>query len=145
MIENQRLSRKPVMETSNIPGTFWHAPSICMIVATLGLVFIAYRSSSVSIEIADAKISLNSALSTAKDIRSDLEKENESLKAANQALKAKLAESGTTKKPEFGAEFGKLLKEKAPAEQLYAYKPIDPKKFEELDTKIKQVEKTLKE
>lgn len=59
------------MDTSNIPKSFWHALSFCMVTATLSIIFIAYRSSAVSIEIANAKISLSSAIGTVKDITSD--------------------------------------------------------------------------
>ncbi len=126
------------MDTSNIPSTFWHALSFCMIVATIGFVYIAYRSTSVSIEIADTKITLNSALSTVVDMKSQLERENELLKEANASPRPKAAEPGAAKNlnPE-GAFKG--------TEQQYAYKPIAPEKFRELDSKIKQVEKALKE
>jgi hypothetical protein len=78
------------MELSQVPKTFWHALSFCMVVATLGFVFIAYRASSVSIEIANAKINLSSALATVKDIQNDLATENERLKKANEDLQAQV-------------------------------------------------------
>jgi len=79
------------MDIKNIPTSFWHAVSFCMIVATLGLLFIAYASSSVSIEIANAKIELSSAISQTKDIKNDLANENQRLVEANERLAEKVA------------------------------------------------------
>lgn len=79
------------MEVSQIPKSFWHAASFCMVVATLGLLYIAYSSSSVSIEIANAKIELSSALSQAKDIKHELANENSRLVEANRLLREKIA------------------------------------------------------
>jgi hypothetical protein len=78
------------MKTLQIPKSFWHALSFCMVVATVGLVYIAYRLSSVSIEIADAKINLSAAPTTVKDIKSDLEAENVRLKKQLMIYKASL-------------------------------------------------------
>ena len=79
------------MDTSNIPRVFWYALSFCMVSATLGLIFIAYKSSDISIEIADAKIQLSSALAETKEIKSQLKIENERLFEANKDLEEKLA------------------------------------------------------
>ena len=79
------------MDTKNIPATFWYALSFCMVVATLGLLFIAYRSTTVSIEIANAKIELSSAISQTKEIKSDLKVENDRLIASSKALEERLA------------------------------------------------------
>lgn len=79
------------MEKAHIPKSFWHSLSFCMVIATLGLLYIAYASSSVSIEIANAKIELSSAISQAKDIKSDLVSENARLTNANKKLKEQLA------------------------------------------------------
>jgi hypothetical protein len=49
------------MEITNIPKSFWHAVSISIISLTFGFLFIAYRSTSISIEIANTKIALTQA------------------------------------------------------------------------------------
>ncbi|MDO8933448.1 MAG: hypothetical protein Q7U97_13725 [Rhodocyclaceae bacterium] len=136
------------MDTSNIPKSFWHALSFCMVTATLGIIFIAYRSSSVSIEIANAKISLSSALGTVKDIKSDLEKENERLKNANNELQAKLQNAGTDvakviKDPTIGIDLKEILKGEPLDDKNSTAKRISVKMFEKLDTKIQQVEKAV--
>jgi FtsZ-binding cell division protein ZapB len=119
-----------------------------MLVATLGLVFIAYRASAVSIEIADAKINLSSAIATVKDIKSDLEKENERLKKANEELQAKLeGASGDVAKiirdPAIGIDLKEILKGKPlGGENLSAYR-IDPKAFEQLDSKIQRAQTAI--
>lgn len=78
------------MDISQIPRSFWHALSFCMVSATLGLLYIAHASSSVSIEIANAKIELSSAISQAKDIKNKLADENKRLVLANTLLKEKI-------------------------------------------------------
>lgn len=78
------------MDISHIPRSFWHAISFCIVVATLGLLYLAYISNSVSIEIANAKIELSSAISQVKEVKSDLAEENERLVNANNTLKTKL-------------------------------------------------------
>jgi len=79
------------MDISYIPKSFWHALSFCMIIATLGFLYIAYVSGSVSIEIANAKIELSSAISQVKDIKGDLVEENERLVKANNIMKNKIS------------------------------------------------------
>lgn len=78
------------MDISSIPKTFWHALSLSVLLATGGLVYIAYQSSTVSIEIANAKIQLSSAITETKEIKSDLEVENERLRQAAEELKTKI-------------------------------------------------------
>jgi septal ring factor EnvC (AmiA/AmiB activator) len=80
------------METSNIPRFFWIALSFCMVVATLGLLGIAWQSTSVSFEIADAKITMSSALADVKEIKSDLEIENKRLIEEKESLENLLSE-----------------------------------------------------
>ncbi|WP_028469632.1 hypothetical protein [Neptunomonas japonica] len=78
------------MDMASVPRSFWHALSFCMVAATLGLLFIAQSSSNVSIEIANAKIELSSAISQVKDIKSDLKAENARLVKANLLLQEKV-------------------------------------------------------
>ena len=63
-----------------------------MLSATFGLLFIAYQSTNVSIEIANTKIELSSALSKTREIKSDLEEENERLREASAFLEDKVRE-----------------------------------------------------
>ena len=52
------------MELQNIPKTFWHSLSLAILVVSSGLTYIAYRSSNVSIELANAKINLSSEVAS---------------------------------------------------------------------------------
>ncbi|SEF93465.1 hypothetical protein [Vibrio hangzhouensis] len=52
------------MEIQHIPKTFWHALSVAVLVVSSGLTYIAYKSSSVSIELANAKINLSSEVAS---------------------------------------------------------------------------------
>jgi hypothetical protein len=57
-----------------------------MVAGTIGLLTIAYKASSVSIEIANTKIELLSVISQTKEIRASLEAESKQLAAAKQLL-----------------------------------------------------------
>lgn len=131
------------MDSANIPKSFWHALSFCMISATLGLISIAYRASSVSIEIADAKINLSSAISEVKDIKNELEQENKNLRRANQELQAKLKEADPVVRAlpdspqrrditQFLNSLPNAYPAKTPA--------LAPQRFEALDLKIQRIE-----
>lgn len=87
------------MEVSGIPKFFWISLSLCMLIATCGIVFIAYRSSSVSIEIANAKINLNAALNTTKYARNDLEEELAQVKKIATDIKSKINLLRTLSRP----------------------------------------------
>ena len=78
------------MDTSNIPRIFWYSLSFCMVVTTVVLLTIAFKSSAISIEIASAKIELSSAIAQTKEIKNDLKLENERLISANKSLEQKL-------------------------------------------------------
>ena len=56
----------------NIPGVFWYSVSCCLIIATGVLSYVALKSSSVSIEIANTKISLLSAVKETQEIADKL-------------------------------------------------------------------------
>ena len=136
------------MDISNIPKSFWHALSFCMIVATLGITFIAYRSSSVSLEIANAKITLSSALSTVKDIKSNLEEENQRLKRTNDELQTALKNSNgdvakIIRDTSISLDLKELLTGNTSGDHNITVKRLDPRIFEQLDTQIQQVEKAV--
>lgn len=139
------------METANIPKMFWYALSFCMIVATLGLVYIAYRSTTVSIEIADAKINLSSALGQVQDIKADLEKENQRLIQANADLQtrlnkvnAEMARLSNSAKAKSNTNLNTIIKNYTAGKSGTVIKPIDPKIFESITAKLKQAERVIK-
>ena len=91
------------MDIQYIPKTFWHALSIAVLIVTIGLTYIAYRSSSVSIELADAKINLtkevttstialSEALEEAKRAKADAEKKYDEVVNINENLRTTIAE-----------------------------------------------------
>lgn len=96
------------MDVQHIPKVFWYSISASLLVVSIGLTIIAYRSSRVSIELADTKILLSSkmaadeletskkSLKTAvKQIQSAKEytqKEYSDLIQKNQALEAQITE-----------------------------------------------------
>ncbi len=131
------------METSNIPRFFWIALSFCMVVATLGVLGIAWQSASVSIEIANAKITMSSALSDVKEIKTGLEKENQKLLEEKESLESLLAElKQSVNNPQQTPE--KIL------EEFLTDAPVKTDIFQrenrlkDLGTKIDAVEKTIR-
>ena len=138
------------MDTSNIPKAFWYSLSFCMVAGTLGLLMIAYRASSVSFEIANAKIELSSAIATTKEIKSNLEVENERLNVAKTALEQKLAaleseNSPTSSKAKKVSPKNLEKHELLSGENPIIKKPVIPKDwFESLDAKINSAQQAIK-
>ena len=64
---------------NNIPAVFWYSASLCILIATTGLTYIAYLSTSISIEIADTKITLLSVIDEAQALTLDVENKLEQL------------------------------------------------------------------
>ncbi|MBU4320888.1 MAG: hypothetical protein KJ739_07360 [Nitrospinae bacterium] len=124
------------MDISHIPRSFWHALSFCMVVATIGLLIIAYKSSSVSIEIANTKIELSSVITKTKEIRNELQIEDERLKQANKELQEKL------KAPKLNEATSKIMLEelKKSGQRI----EMSKERFKDLDAKIQSAEKAIK-
>ena len=95
------------MDIQHIPKTFWHSLSIAVLVVSSGLTYIAYRSSTVSIELANTKINLSSelasstialssALDEAKDAKADTEKKYDELLRQYERLEERLKQLKAT-------------------------------------------------
>lgn len=89
------------MDIQHIPKTFWHALSIAILIVSSGLTYIAYRSSNVSIELANAKINLSSevasstialksALDEAKEAKAETERKYDALIKQHELLQSQL-------------------------------------------------------
>ena len=63
--------------SNNIPAVFWYSASLCLLVATTGLTYTAYLSSSISIEIANTKITLLSAIDGTQKLAREVENKYE--------------------------------------------------------------------
>ncbi|MCG2709048.1 MAG: hypothetical protein L6246_01835 [Thermodesulfovibrionales bacterium] len=107
-----------------------------MVVATIGLLIIAYKSSSVSIEIANTKIELSSVITKTKEIRNELQIEDERLKQANKELQEKL------KAPKLNEATSKIMLEelKKSGQRI----EMSKERFKDLDAKIQSAEKAIK-
>ena len=80
------------MDVAGIPKTFWHAVSVSILALTFGLLLIAYRSATVTIEIANTKIVLSKAIFETERLNEDLKKEALRLERARVGLNEKVAE-----------------------------------------------------
>ncbi len=79
------------MDLQHIPRTFWHSLSIAVVVISVGLTYIAYRSSSVSIELANAKINLSSEVASSTiALNAALEEAKQAKQAADSKYQALL-------------------------------------------------------
>lgn len=133
------------MDISSIPKTFWHSISLAILTGTAGMVMIAYQSSSVSIEIANAKIQLSSAITETKDIKSDLQIENDKLRQATERLKQKINDliASNSKTPSKRAEAIKKFKPISGEDSKLKLQSIPPERFKEFDTRIQNVQQYL--
>lgn len=139
------------MDMTQIPRSFWHSLSVSIIAATIGILYIAYRSSSISIEIANAKIEVSSVLSKAKDIKTTLQEENIRLVNINKSLQQRIARLEKTLEKNANAKLTmKDLKKRdgdwpEPAllfKQQEEQKSIQ-KKFKSLEQQIESAEKRI--
>lgn len=128
------------MDTSTIPRFFWISLSFCMIVATLGILAIASQSASVSIEIADAKITMSSALADVKEIKSNLEFENQKLLKEKEALENLLEELNQTQD-----DPKNILQAHLKDFTIKSSFPEREDRFRDLDVKIQSMEKTIRQ
>jgi hypothetical protein len=60
------------MDISNIPKTFWYSVSFCIIFLTISFVVIAWKSTSLTIEIANTKIGLSQAATRTEVVNEQL-------------------------------------------------------------------------
>lgn len=102
------------MSIQYIPRGFWHSLSFAIVVLSVGLVYIAYRASSVSLETeygrldltrVQTSLDLSLALEEIKELKSQLEKQRSEIAEHNKTLKNQL---------------GLVLKEKTDSEELKA-------------------------
>lgn len=129
------------MTSSNIPRFFWISLSFCMIVATLGLLGIAWQSTSVSIEIANAKINLSRAISEVRQIKDELEMEQDRLIEEKEALNNLL--SNLEKTSATSSETEELLKSYLSNKKTPWPAVLEKQRFKQLDHQLINLEKTL--
>jgi hypothetical protein len=115
-----------------------------MVVGTLGLLLIAYKASSVSIEIANTKIELLAAVSQTKEIRDNLEAESQRLASANKLFQENIDTLAKSAKASPSALHIEELTKGLRQPTLAARHPDYKKEFDALDAKIKSAEETLR-
>ncbi|MBA1145845.1 hypothetical protein H0Z60_02115 [Ectothiorhodospiraceae bacterium WFHF3C12] len=136
------------MDISHIPRSFWHAISFCLVTGTLGFLWIAYSATNVSLEIADAKIELSSAIAQAKDIRGELRADKSRLLEANELLREKIERLETMVDAKTGGLSLEDLKTNGilggdNSEIRKLIKDPSSEGFEDLDKKIQDAEQLI--
>jgi hypothetical protein len=112
-----------------------------MIVATLGLLGIAWQSTSVSIEITNAKINLSRAISEVRQIKDELEMEQDRLIEEKEALNNLL--SNLEKTSATSSETEELLKSYLSNKKTPWPAVLEKQRFKQLDHQLINLEKTL--
>lgn len=84
------------MDISQIPRTFWHAISLAILLLTIGFLVIAYKSTSISIQIANTKIALSQAAAQVKEASAELSAKAKALQDLEAAMQ------GQTRAPTLG-------------------------------------------
>jgi preprotein translocase subunit SecF len=74
------------MNLENAPRFFWAALSVSLLMLTAGLLLLAYRASSVSVEFADAKVQFANDKIEVAEIVADTKSQIEQLQMQNQEL-----------------------------------------------------------
>lgn len=127
------------MDVSGIPKIFWYSVSISIVFATFGLTIIAYHSANVSIEIANTKINLSSAITETEQIARELRQENERLKIINENLQEKMRElTGQSSSPK---TFQGLEKFQLDDQKLFL---IPDKRFEAIDRNLQALKEQVR-
>ncbi|HIJ79222.1 MAG: hypothetical protein OEY01_09415 [Desulfobulbaceae bacterium] len=142
------------MDIQQIPKTFWHSLSIALLVVSTGLTYVAYKSSTVSIEFANAKINfsseiasstiaLNTALEEAQKAKTDTETKYAQLQEQHNLLKTQLAnfemKAGTNPALKSGLEQFKILHP-----EFGTTSTLPPKlTFEKFDLNVARAQKSL--
>jgi hypothetical protein len=80
------------MDISNIPKTFWYSASFCIVFLTISFVAIAWKSTSLTIEIANAKIGLSQAATRTEVVNERLRQYTEELDKERNQLESLRAE-----------------------------------------------------
>ena len=137
------------MDTENIPRIFWHALSFCMVIATVGLLFIAYQSTTISLDTANTKTGLSTARSETKDIKAELQVENERLKKANKLLEEQIAMLERSVSDNGGptVSAAELARIKALSDTRTSTQPsvIPESRFKELDDRLDMVQQSIQQ
>ena len=140
------------MDIQQIPKTFWHAVSLAVIVVSCGLTFIAYQASSVSIEIANAKITLSSevatsqvalksALDQARQAKLDVEQTYAELQSQYQQLQKIIAQAERNNNSERTSVNREVLEELKQKSTL----PNDQLLFKNFEQSYDQAEQSLQQ
>lgn len=130
------------MDISNIPKFFWYSVSISILIATLGLTTIAYRSANVSLEIANTKINLVSAITDTEQLLSTVRKENERLKITNDDLQEKMKKlQKLTGQPSSPEKSQTIEKSKFYDKELFI---IPQKSFDDIEKNLKALKSQVR-
>jgi len=129
------------MTPSNIPRFFWISLSFCMIVATFGLLTIAWQSTSISIEVANAKINMSKAISEVRQIKDELEREQEILTEEKESLKDLL--KNLEKAPDTSSNPEELLMSYLSNRKTNWSTVQQKQRFNQLEHRLQSLEKTL--
>lgn len=131
------------MDISNIPKTFWHSLSLSIVLLTLGFLFMAYKSASVSIETANMKITLHQAFEEAKMISNEIEREYEQLENFRNQLQSTLSRFQESTTLQENREQASVLQEQIQVQSRMLAEPRSRRNIDDLNKRIQSAQESL--
>lgn len=131
------------MDISNIPKTFWHSLSLSIVLLTLGFLFMAYKSASVSIETANMKITLHQAFEEAKMISNEIVREYEQLENFRNQLQSTLSRFQESTTLQENREQASVLQEQIQVQSRMLAEPRSRRNIDDLNKRIQSAQESL--
>lgn len=132
-----------MMDISNIPKTFWHALSLSVVLLTGGFLVLAYQSASVSIEMANTKITLYQAAEEAKAISNEIEREYEQLEELQNQIQNIMSSLRENRSLQMESDETRFLQRELELQGQMLAEPRTRRNIEELNSRIQSVQESL--
>ena len=132
-----------MMDISNIPKTFWHALSLSVVLLTGGFLVLAYQSASVSIEMANTKITLYQAAEEAKAISNEIEREYEQLEELQNQVQNIMSSLRKNRSLQMESDETRVLQRELELQGQMLAEPRTRRNIEELNSRIQSVQESL--
>ncbi len=132
-----------MMDISNIPKTFWHALSLSVVLLTGGFLVLAYQSASVSIEMANTKITLYQAAEEAKAISNEIEREYEQLEELQNQIQNIMSSLRENRSLQIESDETRVLQRELELQGQMLAEPRTRRNIEELNSRIQSVQESL--
>lgn len=141
-LPGEEIPLEVIMDISNIPKPFWYSVSFCIVFLTISFVVIAWKSTSLTIEIANAKVSLSQAATRTEIANKQLRNVAEELyeeRAQLESLREEILQLASHAGSESNREIASVLPPaEADAGDEYTKSAVDDARFS-IDTPSERV------